>query len=157
MAVSQETYIDISELEEVLLTRLEKFEKRIFSKALMTEIGNFAMTKIKVRTSEGKDVEGRYFKPYTAKYKMFRREKGLPTNVVDLFRTGSMLSSMTYDPYERYVKIFFLNTSDEFNVKNPKKAFFLNQKRRFFALSKDEVDKIVNMCIDYYNNLLDNM
>lgn len=120
----------------------------------MTEIGLFAMTRIKSRTVEGEDVDGTPFKPYSPKYAMFRQEHGHPTNKVNLTFTGSMLSSMTFDPDADKVTLYFLNTTDEHGGRNPLKAFFLNQERRFFALSRKDIEDIVDIVERYYRRLI---
>jgi len=130
----------------------------IYFKPLLDEIGQFAMTKIKVRTEEGRNVSGRYFKPYSKLYKKFREEHGHPTNRVNLTFTGSMLASMTYDikPGDGgpSVKVFFLNTEDETGTKNPEKAFFLNEERRFFALSENDIKEIKKTVKSYYRRIV---
>lgn len=138
-----------------LKEKIDHIEDNIFSKRLMTEIGLFAQTAIKVRTLQGQDANEAAFAPYTPKYAVFRRLKGRPTNKVDLTFTGSMLSSMTSDPDRKQVDLFFLNTDDEFGGNNPTKAFFLNQKRKFFALSEDDVDDIMKIVNSYYKRLLE--
>lgn len=117
--------------------------RRLFYSRLLNEIGQFSMTKIKERTIQGKDVNNKPFKPYSKQYKMFREKKGLPTNKVDLTFTGSMLSSMTYAIEGTNVRIYFLNTvTNSFSdTRNSEKAFYLNEDREFFSLSKkDQTD-----------------
>ena len=138
-----------------LKDKVDKISDSIFSKRLMSEIGIFAQTAIKTRTLTGKDADGADFAPYTPKYAVFRKLKGRPINKVDLDFTGSMLASMDIDPTENQLDIFFQNTEDEFGGKNPIKAFFLNQKRNFFALSNDDINTIMKIVEQYYKRLIE--
>lgn len=139
---------------ERIQRKLTLLQSSIFSRALMTEIGLFAMTRIKTRTVEGKDVDGTPFKPYSPRYAMFRQEYGHPINKVNLTFTGSMLSSMTFNPDADRVQLYFLNTTDERGGRNPEKAFFLNEERRFFALSREDIEDIVDIVERYYRRLI---
>jgi len=139
---------------EGIQEKLTLLQNSIFSRTLMTEIGLFAMTRIKARTVEGKDVDGTPFKPYSPRYAMFRQEHGHPTGKVNLTFTGSMLSSMTFDPDASQVKLYFLNTQDESGVSNPKKAFFLNESRNFFALSSDDIEDLMDIVERYFRRLI---
>lgn len=121
---------------------------------LLEELANFAMFKIKKRTSAGKDVDGQFFQPYTDKYKLFRQKNKRPTNKVDLFFTGSMLSAMTSEIELGEAILYFLNTEDKFGGKNPLKAFYLNQNRNFFALSNEDIQGLVNIVEDFINNII---
>lgn len=140
---------------EGLKDKVKFIEDSIFSKALMTEIGLFSQTKIKVRTLEGTDADGSMFAPYSPKYAVFRKLKGHPVDKVDLTFTGSMLSSMTMDADKKRVDIFFLNTEDPTGTKNPLKAFFLNQKRNFFALSESDIKGIMRIVNQYYHRIVE--
>ena len=121
-----------------LIKRFRYFGQQIFSERLMNEIGIYAISQIQIRTAEGKDVEGRPFSPYSERYRLFRKKKGRSVDKVNLFFTGSMMGSMTHEATEDSARIFFMNTSDKSDVLNPLKAWALNQKRSFFALSKYE-------------------
>jgi len=116
-----------------------------FNNETFSEVGNFIIASILQRTSEGKDYKGRLFKPYTPRYRMFREEKGLPTDKVDLMVSGSMLSAMTFKTSNDRVSVFFQNTSDRNDVKNPLKAFSLNRTRKFFALSSEDIRSIAEI------------
>lgn len=118
------------------------------SRTLMSEIATFLITSIKLRTAKGEDAKGKQFEPYDPKYVMFRQSKGRPTSKVDLFFTGSMLSSMDYKATPTTAKIYFLSTEDKSGSKNPDKAYWLNQKREFFALSDADMREVENMVTD---------
>lgn len=121
---------------------------------LLEELANFAMFRIKTRTSAGKDVKGQFFQPYTDRYKLFRQKHGRPTNKVDLFFTGSMLSAMTSEIEFGGVNLYFLNTEDKFGGKNPIKAFYLDQSRNFFALSNSDIRGLQEIVEDFISNLI---
>jgi hypothetical protein len=119
--------------------RLASVGRSLYSREMLNELGQFGMTAIKTRTVQGRDVDGKPFKPYSEGYRLFRIKKGRPVNKVNLTFTGSMLGSMTYDIGKNFVRIYFLNTSSDVSeVKNSQKAFFLNQDRNFFALSEQD-------------------
>ena len=137
-----------------LQKKVNKLKKTPFIRPMLGEIGMFSMHSIKKRTLSGEDVHGIAFKPYSKAYSLIRKKKGFPVRPVDLTRTGSMMSSMTYDVNRVSVDIFFMNTSDPSNVQNPKKAFFLQQEREFFALSKQDIQGIVQIVDNYYKRLI---
>jgi hypothetical protein len=114
---------------------------------LFEEIGLFLQSQIKLRTAEGLDVEGRKFKPYSTRHAAKRKSLGLPIDKVDLFFTGSMLSSMNHEAAQSQVRVFFMPTTDKFGGSNPAKAFYINegQGREFFAISSKEADDILNL------------
>lgn len=126
-------------------------------KQLMGEIGMFLMTRIKTRTAAGKDVEGSPFKPYSASYAFFRQKMGRPIDKVDLFFTGSMMGSMTYTETANSVRVFFAagfaKSIGRFfgggkSTSNPEKAYYLNQKRKFFSMSPQDQKDIVHLVLD---------
>lgn len=125
--------------------RIRRISNSIFSQVLMKEIGEYGRTMIKVRTARGVDIRGRRFAPYTPKYKIFRKEKGRPTNIVNLNFTGSMMSSIQYAATDKRVRLFILNTTDDSGARNPVKAFGLNRKRNFFGLSQQDKEYILNL------------
>jgi len=145
--------IEIRGLTE-LIQRFGHTEENLFSRSLMSEIGTRVIFWIQRRTQSGVDVTGRRFKPYTPQYKLFREKAGRSGDTVNLFFTGSMMSSMTHSATEYTAKVFFQNTSDSSGTSNPLKAFALNQKRRFFALSTQEQDDIEEMVNDHIEELL---
>lgn len=122
-----------------LLRRLRYLRHNLSTPQLMGEIGLFLITKIQVRTAEGRDAEGAPFRPYSRQYRLFRESKGRSGSKVNLFFTGSMMSAMTYDVRgDDTVRLFFQNTSDPSGTKNPLKAAALNEDRRFFAINEEE-------------------
>lgn len=133
---------------------LAKLSGGFGSKKLMAEIATFLITSIKLRTARGEDVAGQMFEPYSAKYSMFRSKKGHPVDKVSLFFTGSMMSSMDYTATKKKAFLFFQNTEDKFGSKNPLKAYYLNEKREFFAISEEDQREVENMVDDYIKNEL---
>lgn len=131
--------------EKRLRLKLKKIPKEILSNSLMSEVGNVVITNIKKRTMKGVDFKEHKFKEYSPKYKFIREGKGLPANIVDLFFTGSMMSSMTFEAKTDEVRIFFMPTRDKKGSANPEKAFYLDQKRKFFEISKKDEDEIIGL------------
>lgn len=135
-------------------TILEHIHDTSFGYQMMGEIGMFAMFQIKKRTIKGQDVDGLSFKPYNPFYAKARVKDGYKPKPVDLTRTGSMLSSMTYESDKDSVDIFFMNTTDNTGARNPDKAFWNNEDREFFALSEDEVEGIMKIVDKYYRKVM---
>jgi len=117
------------------------------SKSLFAEIGEYIKTRIKLRTSAGKDFEGSPFKSYSERYKLFRAKGGYPTTTVDLFYSGSMMGSMTAVSKPTSVRIFFSAGTDENGVSNSGKAYWLNKDRNFFAYSQADLKQVINMYV----------
>ena len=134
-----------------LLAQVGRIAGNVVNKELMGDIGSFIAYSILKRTGKGKDVEGKNFEPYSPKYKLFRMKTGHPHNIVNLFYSGSMLSSLTHTAFDDKVEVYFMNTygkapsGRESNVSNPQKAFFLNEKREFFGINADEENDIWEM------------
>ena len=131
--------------------KFNRLEDVLDSKKLMSEIGTFIIAEIKLRTSKGKDADGKDFKPYSAQYVLFRSKKKAPVGKVDLFLTGSMMSSMTYKSTKKQTKVYFLDTEDKSGSNNPQKASALNKNRKFFALSEEDLREIKEIIQDYIN------
>lgn len=142
---------------DALLARVQRYEPS----GMFDEIGHFIQFTILKRTSEGLDVEGVPFTPggpggkaYSISYEKVRQEKGLPIDHADLFFTGSMLGSMTYESSSRHARVFFMNTSDRKGMSNPAKAYYNNELREFFGLSAKDVRKIYKIAEDYIDGNL---
>jgi len=149
-----EEFVKISGLNR-LTRRFNSAEQGIFTEQLMGEIATFIITSILNRTRRGVDAEGRFFQPYTPKYRMFREETGHQGSPVNLFYTGSMLSAMTFKSSKTKAEIFFINTSSkDSKITNPQKAFYNQQSRNFFAISLAERDEIREMVEDHIHNVL---
>lgn len=129
------------------------------NKKLMGLIGQYVEDRVKVSTAMHKDAEGTIFKEYSKPYKKVREKAGLPFGNVDLFWTGSMLSSLTNVPQDNIVRLYFMDTTDKFGMRNPKKAYFIqtrpNKERKFFAISMKDVAAIEKIVQTYVNKYLD--
>jgi hypothetical protein len=64
------------------------------SKDTLTEVGQFAVAVITLRTRKGLDADRKKFKPYSARYIPVRQRRALQTDPVDLTVTGHMLGSI---------------------------------------------------------------
>ena len=140
--------VEVKNLDKTI-SYLGKLPADFVHDKIKNKIGNFLMTKIKQRTLKGNDVHGSPFEDYHPKYAMVRKKKGLPTDIVDLFFTGSMMSSMTYTVQETSVRLFFQPTKDKKGVSNPAKAYWLHQHREFFSLSLEDITEVNNLYENY--------
>jgi len=145
--------VEVRRLDKTRL-RLKQIPKVVFSQKIMEKIGLFLMMRIKERTLKGKDVGGKEFKSYSQVYKKIREKKGLPTQIVDLFFSGSMMGSMTQEASKDEVRLFFMNTKDREGGENPIKAFRLNESRPFFSISTEEVKEICKMYDQYLEKVI---
>jgi len=136
------------------LRRFRHIGRNLFSKSLMSEIGEYVIARIQIRTAEGRDANNTAFKPYSKSYALFRQKHGRQSGKVNLFFTGSMMSSMTYEASEDTVRVFFMNTPDKSGTSNALKAFGLNKKRNFFAINAQEQDAIERIVQDHIDNTL---
>ena len=131
-----------------LIAQVERDAGNIVNEEVMGEIGSFITISILQRNIKGEDVEGRAFEPYSPKYKLFRMKHEHPHNIVNLFFSGSMASSLTHTAFKDKVEVYFMPTygktptGAESKISNPEKAFFLNEKREFFGISSDEENTI---------------
>jgi hypothetical protein len=130
---------------EKLLSVLNRIRVGIEDDSVLREIGEYLVFSIKNRTEEGKDINQKRFTPYSPAYRFFRSKKGLPTNIVDLTLTGSMLNSLTYDVGHDKVKVFFMPGTDKSGASNPAKAFYLQQDREFFGYTDKDAEKILEL------------
>lgn len=129
--------------------RLARLPDEVFSDRNLNQLGSFFTATIKKRTAEGKDVDGRFFKPYTLKYEALRVLNG-HSDSPNLFWTGSMMNAMTYKVDKVFgsahsITLFFRDTEDKFGGRNPLKAHGLNLDRRFFDLSQEDLDQGANL------------
>jgi hypothetical protein len=143
--------------DDDLREKFDRLQGSILGQKMMSEIGAFAVAMIDSRTSEGKDFRGKPFKGYSPKYKLFRAKFGRPVNKVDFNFFGTMMIALTYKSESKEVQIYFLPTPDERNPKitSPEKAFFLNQKRKFFGLNATDVRKIKAIIEQYIEKAFD--
>ena len=146
--------VQIRGLEE-LRQRLGDVAAERQARRILAEAGLFLRTRILERTSQGVDVDETPFRPYSPEYAFFREQAGLPTSVVDLFFTGSMLSSIMIENKDDQVRLFFAPTQDKFGMSNPEKAFFLHENRKFFAFSDDDVETITEVAAFYIDRALE--
>lgn len=140
-----------------IISKMKRLEDNITSKTMMGEIGQYICFAIKKRTMEGVDADGVPFLPYSPSYALFRASTGRSTRKVNLFYSGSMLSAMTYKTTANQVRSYFLNTKDENGIRNPEKAFHIQKRRRFFALSERDITQITNIVEEHYRGIINNV
>ena len=56
-----------------------------------------------------------------------------------------MFNSLTHQAFSDQVKVFFMSGTDKHGVSNPAKAFYLQDKRKFFGYTNDDVTAIMNL------------
>lgn len=96
--------------------------------------------RIVTRTRKGVDVDGNPFADYTPRYAKSRRRKGRKVSPVDLTFSGDMLNAITTEVREepgKTVGTIFFNSAREAG-----KARGNQEKRRFFGLSDEQVERI---------------
>lgn len=102
-------------------------------KAVLQEVGEFAISLITLRTRKGLDADRKRFKPYSARYVPVRQYRGLQTDSVDLTVSGHMLGSMVPAVTgDNEVTIEFSGTREI------AKALGNSQTRDFFDVRADE-------------------
>ena len=150
-----------------LIQRLGLVQSAFRSESLWAKVGAFLKSQILARTARGVDAEEQAFTPYSESHAMFRRERGRPVGKVNLFWSGTMLSSMDYAPTSSGVRLYFLPTEapsirpkktggkPKISPPSPLKAYFLQHHdttpREFFAFNKTDVEKIVKMILSRIN------
>ena len=97
---------------------------------------------IEARTEDGVGYKGGRFKPYTEKYKAFRRKKGRGKNV-DLQFTGRMLGSMASKATDKKATIFFTRGEEA------KKAAMNDKKRPFFGFNRKDERQLAKVFFRY--------
>lgn len=152
-----------------LIRRFDRAQRYFLTKDLMSDVANFLIAKIQMRTASGVDASGNPFTPYSAGWALFRQKTGHPTDKVNLFFNGTMMSSMTFSATKDSARIFFLPTTGapykyktksgdtrerEQKINSAQKAYFLNEDRRFFAISASEQQQILNMIGDHLRSLV---
>lgn len=133
-----------------IIRKARELENTPFAKDMMAEIALYIMSQIKDRTLDGKDVDGDSFKDYSVGYAEWREQEGYQTAFPDLTVSGHMLSAMTSRSTKREAEIFFMNTQDKDGVSAPDKAFWNNEDREFFGLSKSDEKQIKQIVNRYY-------
>lgn len=136
---------------------------------LMREIGDLVLRKIRTRTEQGIDVDGRAFQPLSEPYRK-RKQKEIGSSRADLTVSGRMLNDMAVtEVTKNRVTLGFksqgggssggtfiqrsrsLGAADKAYYHNETGAGKSGVKRRFFALSEkdeDDVQKAVDAYLD---------
>jgi len=97
---------------------------------------------IESRTESGVGFKAGRFKPYTEKYRIFRKKKGRGEDV-DLQFTGRMLGSMTSKATDKKATIFFTRGEEA------KKAAMNNKTRPFFGFNRKEERQLAKVFFRY--------
>ena len=126
---------------EKALKKKGKDVKQSFKRALSITAQQ-GINIIEDRTEGGVGYKGGRFKPYTEKYKAFRRKKGRGKDV-DLQFTGRMLGSMTSKATSKKATIFFTRGEEA------KKAAMNNKTRPFFGFNRKEERQLAKVFFRY--------
>ncbi len=131
---------------ERISRRISRLLRGIQGREVLGEIGTYLQTSIKQRTqNENEDIFGRKFKAYAPGYRMFRQREGYPTEP-DLTLTGGMFAALTHEVEGDRVRVFFgPGSSRGTEVQHPAKAFYLQEDRKFFGISDQDVDAIMRL------------
>ena len=104
-----------------------------------------AQQMIKTRTGQGRDVNNDLFAPYSSAYSVFRAEKGLPVNKVDLFFRGNMMASMQAEAVSQgEARISFRSQFEGSKAAGHQAGLGRLPQRRFFELNQVEVDDLAD-------------
>ncbi len=79
---------------QVRIGTLDQYLTPQAREAILLRLAMLAIGRIKRRTGQGKDVEGRPFKPYSARYAAQRKASGRTASPPTLLLSGAMLGSM---------------------------------------------------------------
>jgi len=121
---------------------------------LMALLGAHAEVMIKLRTAEGRDVDGKMFAKYSPKYALFKQAKYSGPSYPNLFLTGDMLGAMNTKPQpstEGHLtyKVVGSDTAVVYfpDAMQAAKASGNNAKRNFFSLSAAEIQELADEII----------
>lgn len=129
---------------------LSRTSKGISTRQVLGKIGTYLTFSIKRRVQDdNEDVFGKPLVPYVPAYKLWRQEHKYGTDV-DLTLTGSMFASLTHKTTTNKVVIFFApgegrTVGGGKRVQNPAKAFYLQEKRKFFGYTDEDVTNIMRL------------
>ena len=126
---------------EKALKKKGKDVKQSFKRALSITAQQ-GINIIEDRTQSGVGYKGGMFKPYTEKYRIFRKKKGRGKDV-DLQFTGRMLGSMTSKATGKKATIFFTRGEEA------KKAAMNDKKRPFFGFNRQEERQLAKVFFRY--------
>lgn len=90
-------------------------------------------------------------KPYSESYKMFRNEKGLQTNRIDLQVTGAMMRSIKAYRSTLGAKIMFNNSGESKKMKEVEKMY----KQKISTLNADEKQDLKDTFVYLFNERID--
>jgi hypothetical protein len=148
--------VQVSGLEHVF-QKVAGFRTAFRSSALWAEIGARLRANILERTARGVDADKAPFVGYSPRYKLYRKKYGHPVKKVNLFWSGTMLSSIDVEALTHGARLYFLPTQapdypvKRVSPKSPEKAYYLQEHdtkpRTFFAISKQDVQEVKQMLL----------
>jgi hypothetical protein len=140
MALAGTRKISLSEIEQKI-----NVNRRIGKKASIDELEAFAqeaIERIRSRTLDGEDINGRSFAQYSESY---AKQKGVSRNSVDLFLEGDMLESLDYEIDEDKGTVT-IKVLGDLQVKKGYNHHVGDRlpKRSWFGLTPREADEIAS-------------
>jgi len=123
-----------------------KYKKAVTSlKQGLATSANETITEIQKRTQGGRDVKGSSFKPYSNAYKS-HKAKHYGSSKVNLTQTGNMLHSITFKKIKNGIRLYFGSSAENTKAYHNQ----ITNKRKFFGLSKQQRDKLLNNVKNYF-------
>lgn len=120
--------------------------------AKFPEAGQQQITRIKNRTAQGVDVNGRTFAPYSEKYAKLRAKRGQRVSPPDLRGSGRLLDEMNVEVLNDHQFAIHLGSGDAAQI-----AAALNDgtahmpARHFFATSPQELRQMMEAIVEKPN------
>ena len=137
---------DFSKVQDLL-------EDKSMTDRIMGRMALEQIARIKLRTAEGVDVNGKAFDDYSAKWAEVRKKKGLQTDVVDLFFEGRMLAAMDYQVTDfGEVEIYFTDALQGAKAHGHTNGSDRVPQREFFAISEEDQEQ---MQLTFYEEWLE--
>ena len=124
-----------------IIKNLEHLEADLFTDDDLLELAQRVHTNILTRTADGKDADGMPFSPYSPSWAKIRKEKGRPTEKVDLFFSGHMLGAITSKIQKKGTALLFFADAQQAAKAHGHISGWNGKsdiKRKFFALGKDD-------------------
>lgn len=116
----------------------------IIDAAGMQAVGDVVERLIRLRIRRGRDARGRTFKNYSDSY---REQGGADTPLPDLKRTGAMLGALKVRDVTDHQAVV--------GVRGIRYAAFVNKRRRFATVAKDEIRAVQQIAAEQVARVLD--
>lgn len=149
--------VEIEGLTE-LATRLDRVGRCLVDRRLLEELSGEAKEMVLKRTSEGRDVKGRPFRPYSKGHARARKKRGLGTSRVDLRFSGKMLDNIAteVDEARGLGRVFFRNGKAETRAgyHDMEGGGSPRVRRAFFGLSVEDVERLKGLVLRHVEKVI---